>query len=149
MTEIIVSSLISGGAGIFGAVLGAIVGGRLTQQTVERTSRELEKSEIRRARVKCVIALAALRWVPGNTAAPDDAMSELLSESNKALILWADDQIVTNCVRDLYFALSQRRPADEYFKDLIKHACNAAQLPVAGLSDADFMAVFQMKMRGA
>jgi hypothetical protein len=114
MTDTFLSNLIS-------TVVGAIVGGGCSiwasAWATKKASKNLETSEIRRQKVKCIVVLTGLRWVIGNDqSVPNEYKARLLFELNKIQSLWADDPQVMKGLKDFYTERTNPR-----FISLLRH----------------------------
>lgn len=139
----VILSLISG-------LIGAVVGGALTVwgslKTLNMTMSNLERAEIRRMKVECVVNLAGLRFIfsearPGLVPIPADAeIVKLMFELNRIPILWADDAEVLKAVHDFHAEPTNK---DRLFA-IIRRTANTTSLHTSNLADADINAVFQL-----
>src|ERR1035441_4235369 len=97
----VILSLVSG-------LLGAVVGGALTVwgslKTLDRTIANLERAEIRRMRVECVVNLGGLRGLlgEGKHVMAEADIAKLMFELNRIQLLWADNSDVLRAVRDYH-----------------------------------------------
>ena len=144
MTDAVLSNLISAASGI----VGAIVGGAFTVwgaiKAVEKTSKDLEFTEIRRQKVECITALNGLRWVISDGQdQPDEYKAKLMYEMNKIPSLWADDPEVMKNLRDFHAERTNER-----LILLLRNLGNNTRLSTGKLSDADIRTIFLMKMAG-
>ncbi len=136
--------LLSAVVSLLSAVVGAVVGGVLTARaakwTLERTSRDLEATEVRRLKVECLTTLSGLRFVMTLGAQPpDEFKARMAFELNRVLLLWADDAEVVKDFRDFYGERTNER-----FIKLIKALGRTTKLPMEHLSDADLRGIFSM-----
>jgi hypothetical protein len=144
MTDAVVSNLISAASGI----VGAVVGGGFTVlgaiKAVERTSQDLESTEIRRQKIMCIVALHGLRFVIGDgVKAPDEYKSKFMYEMNEIPSLWADDSDVMKHLRDFHADRNNER-----FILLLRQLGSNTKLSTGKLSDADFRTVTLLPLTG-
>ena len=144
MSEALISAIISGASGITGALVGGALAAWGAIKAVEKTSQDLESTEIRRQKVDCIVALSGLRWVMGDGVnPPDEYRSRLNYEMNKIPPLWADDPEVMKNLRDYYAERNNER-----FILLLRNLGNTTKLSTGKLSDADIRGVFHLPMTG-
>jgi hypothetical protein len=145
MSAALVSAIISGASGIVGALVGGALAAWGAIKAVEKTSRDLESTEIRRQKIGCMVALSGLRWVIGaGLNSPDEYKAKLNYEMNKISALWADDPEVMKNLRDYYAEQNNER-----FILLLRNLGNSTKLSTGKLSDADFRDIFHVPMTGS
>jgi hypothetical protein len=138
------------GITLVSSLVGALVGGGLTawtaKWTLERTSRDLEVSEVRRLKVDCSTSLSGLRFLMTDDATlkliPLEYKARISYELNRVLLLWSDEPIVLKRLREFF---SER--SNERFLTLIKAMAQATKVPTDQLSDADLEGMFSMFRR--
>jgi len=118
-----------------------------SMKSLNMTTANLERAEIRRLRVECVTNLAGLRFLfgdklpPGQSPIPADAeIVKFMFELNRIPILWADDKQVLNSVRSFHAEPTNK---DRLFA-IIRHTARTTSLGEDNLPDADMNAVFQL-----
>ena len=132
-------------ASIASSLLGAIVGGAMAVwgaiKAVQKSSQDLEATEIRRQKVECIVALSGLRFVlrPG-VVQLNEYRTRLSFELNKISTLWAADMEVVKGVREF---LVQR--TNENFVRLIRNMGRTTKLPLENLLDTDIEKFFSME----
>jgi hypothetical protein len=139
-----VSSIIAAASGICGAIVGGLLAAWGAIRAVEKTSQDLESTEIRRQKVQCLVALYGLRWVISDAPnPPDDYKAKFNYEMNKIPTLWAADLEVMKNLRDFYADKNNER-----LIHLLRTLGNTTALPTEKLGDADIRSVFHMPMTG-
>jgi hypothetical protein len=144
MSEVLFSSLIAGGAAIFGAFVGGVVTYRTAIKGFLMTSQAAESAEIRRQKAECIIKLSGLKWVLGSyQLVPDEFKARFLVELNKISILWSDDREATKSLR--YFFADR---TNESLVSLIQKLSASINLSAEDLGDADIQNIFSLPMVG-
>ncbi|MDP8989967.1 MAG: hypothetical protein M3N41_07795 [Acidobacteriota bacterium] len=144
MTDAVLSNLIAAASGIVGAVIGGSLAVWGAIKAVEKTSQDLESTEIRRQKIVCIVAIHGLRWVIGDgVKAQDEYKSRFMYEMNKIPSLWADDAEVMKNLRDFHAERNNER-----FIALLRHLGSNTKLSTGQLSDADFRTVSQLPLTG-
>jgi hypothetical protein len=140
----ILDGFISGAVGGSLAVIGAL-------WAVRNGIRNLEDVEIRRHRVACVTNLYALCPIfsnsPPGTLPREQDVAAFSFEINRAKLLFAGTQNVTNDIRDLHLTLNKNVDAGPQFFALIKHMGEQTRLRLDQLSDADLTTIFNINIK--
>ena len=139
MSQVILA-LISG-------LVGAVVGGAMTvwgsMKALNTTMNNLERAEIRRMKIECVVNLAGLRFLITDNRQgqirPDADIAKLMFELNRVSTLWADDNEVLKNIRDFHAERSNTR-----LITLIRSLAKSTKLHLDNLSDADVSNVFEI-----
>jgi hypothetical protein len=143
LSDASISALISAASGISGAIVGGVIAARGAIKAVEKTSGDLELTEIRRQKVRCLVALYGLRWVVSDAPnIPDDYKAQF-NEINKVPALWADDAEVMKTSETISFEKTTER-----LIQLLRTLGNTTALPIERLGDADVRGVFHVVMSG-
>jgi hypothetical protein len=144
MSEVLISALIAGGSGIFGALVGGVVTYRTAIKGFLMTSEAAESAEIRRQKAECIINLSGLKWVLGSyQLVPDEFKARFLVELNKISVLWSNDRDATKCLR--YFFADR---TSESLVSLIQKLSASINLPAEDLSDGEIQNIFSLPMVG-
>lgn len=113
-------------------------------KAVQRTSQDLESTEIRRQKIECLVALNGLRFVIADgVTPPDEYKSKFMYEMNKIPSLWAGDPEVMENLRAFH---SDR--TNERFILLLRNLGCSTKLPTKKLTDADFRTVSLLPLSG-
>ncbi len=144
MTDPVLSNLISAASGIVGAVVGGLLTAWGAIKAVERTSQDLESTEIRRQKIECIVALTGLRFAISDGAqAPNEYKSKFMYEMNKIPSLWADDPEAMKNLRDFHADHKNER-----FVMLLRQLGSTTKLSTSRLGDADFTTITLLPLTG-
>ena len=110
---------------------------------MERTSSDLESTEIRRQKVECLVALYGLRRVisHGGGNVPDEFRARFNSEINKVVARWADDSEAMKNFRDY---AAEKTP--DRLVTLLRRLGASTKLPINMLGDADVRGVIYSRI---
>jgi hypothetical protein len=127
----IAGALVGGACAVYGAI-----------RAVERTSEGLEKSEIRRQRVMCLVNLTACRFALaqnqiGIPQPPYEMRLRFLAELNKVPALWSDSEDIMRNLRDY-----DAQPSTERLVVVLRSLAATTPLRFDKLADTDIVRVF-------
>jgi hypothetical protein len=143
MTDAVILNIITAASGILGAIVGGAFTVKAAIKAVEKTSEDLESTEIRRQKVECIVALHGLRWVVSKEQ--DQFITyraDFITELNRVQSLWADDLEVMKNLRDFY-----AQPGDDRRLFLLLRTLGGTtKLQTDRLSDADLRNIFTINV---
>jgi len=140
---------------ILSGVLCGLIGGALAfigaMRAVKEGVKDLEKTELRRQKLDCILNLYGLRYVLGEgPSCRDEDRTRFMFETSRAGALFAEDAEVQKGMRDFYDAITRGEPEPQRtdrFITLIKQMSKSARCPVQALSDADVRNIFLLKLQ--
>ena len=135
---------------LVGGALSAVIGGGLTAWAAiyvfRRTQVEIEASELRVQRTRCIIGLIGLRWVLSDNQSPLQnpdliaSRAAFTTELNKVIVLWAHNEEVVRNLRD-FDAEQNGNLRVQRLVELLRSLGTDSSIDTSAIADSDLKRV--------